>query len=222
MGRYLRPSEALTYKPDQFLYKRGLKRPQLVTIYLTEGAWNRHMHDAIQLQYVKAYAANAKGIVLYFQALTTPGQRWSDERPTYLRDLSAMLLDPQHDPRRRNTTDAEGLATYTFNAGLPTARLPLNAGPHHPIWWDPETDSPGGRMRRVFKLDQFPLEYYAQLALTHSIGDPYHRNFQLTRTLLASNALEAIGRNTLQPAIKLGNPHPITTRLRRRPKEIEW
>jgi len=219
MGRYLRPSEALTYKPDQFLYRRGLKRPPLVTIYLTEGAWNRHIHDAIQLMYVKEGAATAKGVVQYFQALTTPAQQWSDARPPYLQALSAMLLDPANDARRRNTTDAENLATYTFNTDLPLSRT--QTGPRHPIWWDPETDS-SGRLRRVFRLDQFPLEYYATLALTHSIGDPYHRNFQLTRTALASNALEAIGRNTLQPALRLANPHPRREKLRRRGKEIEW
>lgn len=187
---------------------------------MTDGAWDRHLAEATRLQYVRHGSLRPIGMVRYFQMLTTPHQTWTDTRPDYLIELSTRLMDPDLDATRR--VHAQGSVTELWSPDLPPHPDPTyRPGPTHPVWWDPDLDGP--RRRHCFWMDQFPFRYYAALALTHMIGDPYSRAFRTDPVALVSNALEAIGRQSLTPSLLLANPNPPRSKPRRnRPTEIAW
>jgi hypothetical protein len=155
--------------------------PQLVYLYLSDAAYDRLVERAVTLHYVRSVSVRAKGLTAYLASLTTQGQIWSDTRPEYLRTLSAKLLDPAYDDQRR--TQAEGSITSLFNPELPLATPSRQApGPQHAVWWDPDMDTTP-RSRRTFVAAQFPVAYFADLALNWGIGSPRRRSLhQLSST----------------------------------------
>lgn len=218
MGRHpRRPAEALVYDPERY---RPRPPTQLVYLYISDEAYAYLVERAITLHYVRSVSVKAKGLTAYLASLVLQDQVWTDARPEYLRALSDKLLDSTYDNQRR--TQVEGSVTSLFNPELPLApadRPP--PGPRHAIWWDP--DLAAKRLRRAFVVHQFPLAYYGGLALNWGIGSPNRREFDTRPAVLASNALEAIGRKTLIPAIEHVNPAPPKASVRRwRPKEIDW
>ena len=186
---------------------------------MTDGAWDHHLAEATRLQYVRHGSLRPIGMVNYFQMLTNPLQVWTDTRPDYLIDLSERLMNPSLDRTRRAFTERS--ITELWSPDLPPATRNYRPGPTHPVWWDPDLDTP--RRRHCFWMDQFPFRYYANLALTHMIGDPYSRTFRTDPTALVSNALEAIGRQALTPSLLLANPRPPRGKPRKnRNVEISW
>lgn len=157
----------------------------------------------------------------YFRMLTDPRQSWLDTRPAHLIELSTRLLDPAHDHLRRKST--ERTATYLFDPDLPPSSPKARPGLKYALWWDPEL-YPGPRIQHMLVEAQFPLTYYATLALTHGITDPRSSEFQMSLIARASNALEAIGLGSLTPTFELYNPRPFkreTVRIHYF-KELEW
>lgn len=157
----------------------------------------------------------------YFTMLTDPRQSWLDTRPAHLIELSTRLLDPAQDHLRRKST--ERTATYLFDPDLPPSSPKARPGLKYALWWDPEL-YPGPRIQHMLVEAQFPLTYYATLALTHGITDPRSSEFQMSLIARASNALEAIGLGSLTPTFELYNPRPFkreTVRIHYF-KELEW
>lgn len=214
---------------------------------LSDVAWRNLRDMAVKYGYVKAASRQrSNGIVGFFYCLACPVQVWVDERPEWMVSLSQKLLDPTLDAHRRRHADRT--PTYLFGPGLPTAHpdpqpesesrwpaLPPRAGASprapgakHPIWWDPELVAARRQHRVQGGPEGFPTQYYADLALTHGIGDPRHVHLPVDKpVLMASNALEAIGHGMLRPTLIFHNPSPpqyayVRTSYPSRQEDIDW
>lgn len=217
MGR--RPS----HPDDPLPPSRARPRSKQLAIHLSPQAW-RHLRSQAELYgYVKRDSQPARGIVNYFAlGLGHPHQTFTDARPEWMIALSTRLLDPALDAQRHSGIEHSPTSIFSPDAG-PIARSRRSApGTRFAVWWDPDALAP--REQHMFMEDQFPLDYFARLALTWGITDPRNRQFQLTPLQRASNALEAIGLQTLAPTLEVFNPIPFTRERIRTQfyREVQW